>query len=215
MVLKTGESLLLKKPSREFLLELVYGSVEFFSCQRLFFSSCCRFPFLLLELLLEQGELPFGIQSEFPVVYPAEIGRFSQIYFSCRLSFMLSEIDYGFLTVIIGQPARIVDDFLSFRKAGKKIRRLTKFNEIDGKKCEDIEPKVITIVAKGRTTIDDRLKARVCELCGRTDVKLEIHHVNKVKNLKGKEAWEQVMIAKQRKTLAVCHDCHQKIHHGF
>ena len=54
-----------------------------------------------------------------------------------------------------------------------------------------------------------------CELCGRTDVKLEIHHVNKVKNLKGKEAWEQVMIAKQRKTLAVCHDCHQKIHHGF
>ena len=29
MVLKTGESLLLKKPSREFLLELVYGSVEF------------------------------------------------------------------------------------------------------------------------------------------------------------------------------------------
>ena len=100
-------------------------------------------------------------------------------------------------------------------KAGKKIHRLTKFNEIDGKKCEDIEPKVITIVAKGRTTIDDRLKARVCELCGRTDVKLEIHHVNKVKNLKGKEAWEQVMIAKRRKTLAVCHDCHQKIHHGF
>lgn len=26
---------------------------------------------------------------------------------------------------------------------------------------------------------------------------------------------EQVMIAKRRKTLAVCHDCHQKIHHGF
>lgn len=100
-------------------------------------------------------------------------------------------------------------------KAGKKVRRLTKFNEIDGKKCEDIEPKVITIVAKGRTTIDDRLKARVCELCSRTDVKLEVHHVNKVKNLKGKEPWEQVMIAKRRKTLAVCHDCHQKIHHGF
>ena len=61
----------------------------------------------------------------------------------------------------------------------------------------------------------EELKARVCELCGRTDVKLEVHHVNKVKNLKGKEPWEQVMIAKRRKTLAVCHDCHQKIHHGF
>ena len=29
-------------------------------------------------------------------------------------------------------------------KAGKKIRRLTKFNEIDGKKCEDIEPAILS-----------------------------------------------------------------------
>ena len=100
-------------------------------------------------------------------------------------------------------------------KAGKKIRRLTKFNEIDGKKCEDIEPVIVTIVSKGKTTIDDRLKAKVCELCGKTDGRLEVHHVNKVKNLKGKEPWEKVMIAKRRKTLVVCYDCHQKIHHGF
>ena len=43
----------------------------------------------------------------------------------------------------------------------------------------------------------------------------EVHHVNKVKNLRGKEPWEVVMIAKKRKTLVVCHDCHQMIHHGF
>ena len=66
-------------------------------------------------------------------------------------------------------------------KAGKKIRHLTKFNEIDGKKCEDIEPVIVTIVSKGKTTFDDRLKAKVCELCGKTDGKLEVHHVNKVK----------------------------------
>ena len=35
------------------------------------------------------------------------------------------------------------------------------------------------------------------------------------KNLKGKESWEVVMIAKRRKTMVVCYDCHQKIHHGF
>ncbi|MFQ7748359.1 MAG: hypothetical protein ACLRJV_14365 [Eubacteriales bacterium] len=28
-------------------------------------------------------------------------------------------------------------------KKGKKIRYLTKFNEIDGKKCEDVEPKIV------------------------------------------------------------------------
>ena len=62
-----------------------------------------------------------------------------------------------------------------------------------------------------------KLKACRCELCSYEgkDKKYEVHHVNKVKNLKGKEPWEVVMIAKRRKTLVVCHDCHQKIHHGF
>ena len=41
----------------------------------------------------------------------------------------------------------------------------------------------------------------------------EIHHVNKVKNLKGKRPWEIVMIAKRRKTLVVCKKCHYAIHH--
>lgn len=102
-------------------------------------------------------------------------------------------------------------------KAGKKVRKLTKFNEIDGKRCDDVIPTIITIIAKGRTTIDSRLKAYRCELCGYEgkDRKYEVHHVNKVKNLKGKEPWEIVMIAKRRKTMVVCHDCHQKIHHGF
>lgn len=102
-------------------------------------------------------------------------------------------------------------------KAGKKVRKLTKFNEIDGKRFDDVIPTIITIIAKGRTTIDSRLKAYRCELCGYEgkDRKYEVHHVNKVKNLKEKEPWEVVMIAKRRKTLVVCRDCHQKIHHGF
>ena len=102
-------------------------------------------------------------------------------------------------------------------KAGRKIRKLTKFNEIDGKKCEDVIPTIVTMITKGRTTIDSRLKACCCELCGYEgkDRKYEVHHVNKVKNLKGKEPWEVVMIAKRRKTMVVCHECHQKIHHGF
>lgn len=101
-------------------------------------------------------------------------------------------------------------------KAGMKRWYLTKFNEIDGKRSEDIVPQAISNFAKSKTTFDARLKAKVCELCGRTDAdKYEIHHVNKVKNLKGKEPWEQIMIAKRRKTMVVCCDCHQQIHHGF
>ena len=42
----------------------------------------------------------------------------------------------------------------------------------------------------------------------------ELHHVRKVKDLNGKERWEQCMIAKRRKTLVVCKPCHNAIHHG-
>ncbi|MFR1991872.1 MAG: hypothetical protein ACLS3C_18100 [Oscillospiraceae bacterium] len=46
----------------------------------------------------------------------------------------------------------------------------------------------------------------------RTGPCFEIHHVNKLKNLKGKLPWEVAMIAKRRKTLVVCHNCHVMIH---
>ncbi|MBP3039263.1 group II intron reverse transcriptase/maturase [Bacillaceae bacterium Marseille-Q3522] len=64
--------------------------------------------------------------------------------------------------------------------------------------------------------MEKRLKAKECELCGQNDptLKYEVHHVNKMKNLKGKERWEVVMIGKQRKTLIVCQECHINIHKG-
>lgn len=63
-------------------------------------------------------------------------------------------------------------------------------------------------------TLENRLKAHTCELCGATDSKFyEVHHVNKLKNLKGKERWELAMIAKKRKTLIVCRSCHRSVIH--
>lgn len=63
------------------------------------------------------------------------------------------------------------------------------------------------------TPFEQRLNAKVCELCGSEDSgKYEIHHINKVKNLSGKEYWERIMLAKKRKTIVVCKDCHKKIH---
>ena len=62
-------------------------------------------------------------------------------------------------------------------------------------------------------TFEKRLKAHTCELCGTTESDCyEVHHINKLKNLKGKEDWERAMIAKRRKTLVVCKQCHIKIY---
>lgn len=74
----------------------------------------------------------------------------------------------------------------------------------------DLLPK--TIVYSGRASLIERLKTEKCEFCGKENVPLHMHHVRKLKNLKGKEPWEQFMISRKRKTLAVCEECHRKIH---
>ena len=77
----------------------------------------------------------------------------------------------------------------------------------------DVVPILTVQHLHSRNSFEERLKARKCELCGTEDSKhYEIHHVNKVKNLKGKETWEQIMIARRRKTIVVCRECHKKIH---
>ena len=66
-----------------------------------------------------------------------------------------------------------------------------------------------------RTKLTQRLKANKCELCGATEGPFEVHHINKMKNIKdGKTEWEKLMIARKRKTLIVCRNCHKKIHYN-
>lgn len=64
------------------------------------------------------------------------------------------------------------------------------------------------------TSLIDRLKGRICEWCKTETDDIEIHHVRKLKDLSGKAEWERQMIARKRKTLALCHDCHVKLHNG-
>ncbi|WP_199223007.1 hypothetical protein, partial [Clostridium perfringens] len=53
-----------------------------------------------------------------------------------------------------------------------------------------------------------------CEWCESENKDIEIHHVRKLKDLKGKKEWEKEMIGRKRKTLALCHECHWKLHNG-
>jgi hypothetical protein len=96
---------------------------------------------------------------------------------------------------------------------GEKRLKFAKFMECKNTdRFNDVIVDAALIHSRTATSFEERLTAKVCELCGKTDTPIEIHHVNKVKNLKGKTHWEIVMIAKRRKTLAVCEDCHYKIH---
>lgn len=92
-----------------------------------------------------------------------------------------------------------------YNKGFKRQKNIpSKSNEID------VLPRTLV----GRTSLIERLLADKCEWCGQTDVPLEIHHVRKLKDLKGKKLWEEVMIQRKRKTMALCHNCHVDLHAG-
>jgi hypothetical protein len=98
-------------------------------------------------------------------------------------------------------------------KCGEKPLRTRQTSYIS----DTIPPKVI---AGPTSELLTRLLAGKCELCG-CPADLEAHHVNKLKHLRqrwhdkcDKPKWVQHMIARQRKTIVVCHNCHQQITHG-
>lgn len=100
-------------------------------------------------------------------------------------------------------------------KTGIKKMYFANYADCKGKKFTDIIPQTAKNYSHDVTTLESRLKAKLCEVCGCTESdRYEIHHVNKVKTLKGKSEWEKIMISKRRKTIVVCHKCHMAIHHG-
>ena len=57
-----------------------------------------------------------------------------------------------------------------------------------------------------------RIKHGVCERCGRKTGDIRMYHVRRMKDLTGNSDWEIMMRNMRRKSLAVCKDCHEKIH---
>ena len=62
------------------------------------------------------------------------------------------------------------------------------------------------------SSVAGRLKAGKCELCDAKTNDIRMHHIRKLKDLTGKSEWELKMMKMRRKTLAVCKNCHDKIH---
>lgn len=142
-----------------------------------------------------------------------------------RLDYFAYLMEYSCLKTLAGKHKTTTRQIRNKYKDGKKWsvpyqtakgeKRCKFASYMDCKKVNTFDEVIIDYTLRhgsSRNTFDKRLSAKVCELCGKTNIPLEIHHVNKVKNLKGKEKWELIMIAKRRKTLALCHECHYHIH---
>jgi RNA-directed DNA polymerase len=151
-------------------------------------------------------------------------GIASNFYKLCYLSYLM---EYSCLKTLAAKHkctiSKIVKKFKSGNgewgipyetETGTKRCYFAKYSDCKGKvNPTDTVCNAAVEYGYSRTTLEQRLKAKICELCGTTESDCyEIHHVNKLKNLKGKQTWEMIMIAKRRKTLVVCKKCHIAIH---
>lgn len=67
----------------------------------------------------------------------------------------------------------------------------------------------------GGSALSKRMDANKCEYCEKAGGYFEVHHVRKLADIKeGKQPWQKLMIARKRKTLVFCIDCHHKLTHG-
>ena len=69
-------------------------------------------------------------------------------------------------------------------------------------------------ITMARVEITRRIHANTCEYCEKDQGYVEVHHVGKLKDLKGKELWQYQMIARRRKTIVLCIECHKRLHAG-
>ena len=165
-------------------------------------------------------------------VYNAELRGICNYYGMasnfCKLHYFAYLMEYSCLKTLASKHktslSKIIDKFNDGTgkwgvpyetKLGNKRRYFANYADCKGKgSATDYISNTAIVYGYAVNTLENRLKAKVCELCGTTESDhYEVHHINKLKNLKGKERWEIAMIAKHRKTLVVCRDCHRSIIH--
>lgn len=80
----------------------------------------------------------------------------------------------------------------------------------------DSIPNTLYLTAS-RSELVKRLNNGECEYCRRKNLPVQSHHLKKLKDLKKKpnlRLWQKVMIARNRKTLILCAECHEDLHKG-
>ena len=184
--------------------------------------------------LAARRELTFCSEFEIVSQFNAELRGFANFYDRCARLY-LNKVEWFWQNCLMRtlaakwnnmQPAQVVKRLrqpngrlaLSYQDKKGRVRSLQVYSLSDRVKkdfYESVDLLPNTFVFGGRTELLDRIKARECEYCGKKGGYFQVHHVRKLKDIAGgKSGWEQLMIARQRKTLVLCRDCHIDLHRG-
>ena len=90
----------------------------------------------------------------------------------------------------------------------KSVKRKTAFDE-------NVDKVPLRYMYSNGSELLRRMSANKCEYCEKEGGYFEVHHIRKLADIKeGKQPWEKLMMARKRKTLVLCVECHQKLTSG-
>lgn len=166
---------------------------------------------------------------EIVAIYSAQIRGICNYYSMAgnyaKLDYFVYIMEYSCLKTLASKHQTTMAQARASRRNGKRwgVRYMTKKGEktailpnmtdlrkAKGKRVLQLD--VVTSTSFQRNELAHRLKAGTCELCGATTGPFEVHHVKRLKDVKGITFWEQKMLSMRRKTLIVCRNCHKLIH---
>ena len=168
--------------------------------------------------LVQYYQMAYNIEKFAKLRWVTETSLLKTLAHKLKMSVVQTSKKYRGRKTVSGRSYKVVQEVV--RREGKKPLIATfgaiplkrnpypeKLNETDNRKLYG-----------SRTELLKRIAAQVCEMCEESG-DIEVHHVNKLKNLqkpgrRQKPAWQKRMIAIRRKTLMTCKNCHQAIHAG-
>jgi len=150
--------------------------------------------------------------------FSGALGKLRHIWISSLLKTMASKHQTS-----VKQVATMLNrgEYLAVRETGKngKRREYKLFRLKDVKRTAifdaEVDKPLPTFKYTAGSELLKRMDANKCEYCEREGGYFEVHHVKQLADIKdGKQPWQKLMIARRRKTMVLCIDCHHKMTWG-
>src|SRR6266851_3653321 len=184
---------------------------------------------------MQRGLLIHVSDAEITRCYSAELRGFAQYYaLASNYSYAIGKLRIlwiqSYLKTMANKHKMSVQkvatmlnrgSYMAVREKGKtgKIREIKLFKPKDVKReaifDNTVDTPPLTYKYTGGSKLLKRMDAKKCEYCEKEGGYFKNHHVKKLANIKkGTQTWQRLMIARKRKTLVLCVECHDKLHAG-
>lgn len=170
-------------------------------------------------ILAYNGELR-GLANYYSRAYSVK-GKMNKLEYIWQMSlFKTLAAKHQTSTRKIAKRLKSDDGYALVIKGTEKTRVIRVFRLKDLKqphpadKTIDTPPDTLSLTLS-RSELIRRLNKQQCEYCGTQEGPFEVHHIRRMKDVaSGKERWQQIMTARNRKTLVLCRQCHDLLHAG-